>query len=93
MGKEATQLGLRSLSGSVVRAERGAEGNYCYLTLLGMLLTDDGKALEEVLAQYLRLVKDKLESGLETRDITIEREAAGRQIASVMLFDSPTIIE
>ena len=84
MGKEAAQLGVRSLSGSVLREERGAEGNYCYLTLLGMLITDDGTALEDMLAEYLRLVKDKLESGMETRDITMERQAV---VAALKLSD------
>jgi hypothetical protein len=74
VGKEAGLSGLKSLNGCVIVEERGAEGNYCYLTLLGMLITDKGKDLEDTLAAYLSLIKRKLESGLETKEITLDRE-------------------
>lgn len=71
-GKDKLQVALKSLNGSIVLEKRGMENHYYYLTFLGMLLTEQGPELEELLNSYLRLVKKKLYAGFETNDLIFE---------------------
>ena len=58
-GKDAVQAHLAALGPSLVQAYRD-DGKDCYrLTFLGMLLTDQGSAAEDLLVRYLEYIRDR----------------------------------
>ena len=58
-GKDAVQANLAALGPSLVQAYRDDGKDYYRLTFLGMLLTDQGSAAEDLLVRYLEYVRDR----------------------------------
>jgi hypothetical protein len=58
-GKDAVQAYLATLGPSVVQAYRDDGKDYYRLTFLGMLLTDQGSAAEDLLVRYLEYIRDR----------------------------------
>jgi hypothetical protein len=58
-GKDAVQANLAALGPSLVQAYRDDGKDYYRLTFLGMLLTDQGSAAEDLLVRYLEYIRDR----------------------------------
>jgi len=58
-GKDAVQAHLAALGPSLVEAYRDDGKDYYRLTFLGMLLTDQGSAAEDLLVRYLEYIRDR----------------------------------
>jgi hypothetical protein len=58
-GKDAVKAYLAALGPSLVQASRADGKDYYRLTFLGMLLTDQGSAAEDLLVRYLEYVRDR----------------------------------
>jgi hypothetical protein len=74
LGANKVHPALKALNGCIVSEENGGESIYYRLTLLGVLLSDQGQDLKNMLEGYLRIIKSKLELGLEPREIKIDNE-------------------
>ena len=58
-GKAKVKVALMPLGGSVVREETGSQGwSRCQLSLLGVLLTNDGPALQALMASFFRFQRE-----------------------------------
>ena len=70
-GKPVVHAALCPLGGSVVaEIDGGQDGRHYELTLLGILLTDQGVELETLLVRYLTFLRDRFESDPDFDKVT-----------------------
>ncbi len=73
LGKEAVLSAVKSLGGSVVRKTFDPTQRECYeVTLLGVVLSDDGQEAEDLLARYFDYVRSQFLQNPEIGKVTGE---------------------
>jgi hypothetical protein len=80
-GKASARPRLEQLGGSIVFESEANRTKHYQLTLLGILLTDEGEDLEKLLASYLRYAQEKCELEPLRTDVTSQEAEADLGLA------------
>jgi hypothetical protein len=85
-GKSTARPALEDLGGSIVFEQADATTTRYQLTLLGVLLTDEGKQYEELLAQYLRFLITLSQQDPERNNVKSEEVAVALNLTQEQTF-------